>query len=202
MEKYNRYCPVAKAADILCEKWVILILREFMMGSTRFAQLRRGLPKISPSVLSRRLKEIEMQGVITRIKRSDNSFEYRLTEAGEEIRPIVLSFGAWGYKWVKNKINKEDLDAGHLLWDMRHCINIEYFENQRVVVHIELSDQRNIDRYWWMLIDSNGVDLCFEDIGQDPDIIVVTTLSFEGCLARACTFRCNHALKKIKNIRV
>ena len=177
MEKYCQFCPVAKAAEILCEKWVILILREFMMGSTRFGQLRRGLPKISPSILSRRLKTLQEQGVILRSKKPDNnSYEYHLSESGEELRPIILGFGTWGHRWAKNKIKKEDLDAGFLLWDMRRRLNIEYFGNNRVVIYIEFSDQNKSDRYWWIVIENNEIDLCFEDTGHDPDIIIMTTL--------------------------
>ncbi len=177
MEKYCQFCPVAKAAEILCEKWVILVLRELMMGSTRFGQLRRGLPKISPSILSRRLKTLEDQGILERTKKPrGNSYEYNLTESGEQLRPIVLGFGSWGYKWAKNKITKEDLDAGFLLWDMRRRLNVEYFNKQRVVIHIEFNDQQSRDRYWWMVIDNNQIDLCFEDTGHEPDIVIITTL--------------------------
>ncbi|MFK7793735.1 MAG: winged helix-turn-helix transcriptional regulator [Gammaproteobacteria bacterium] len=177
MEKYCQFCPVAKAAEILCEKWVILVLRELMMGSTRFGQLRQGLPRISPSILSRRLKTLEEQGVILRCKKSaSNGYEYHLTESGEELRPIVLGFGSWGHKWAKNKIDNEDLDAGFLLWDMRRRLNIEYFKNKRAVIHIEFSEQSSHDRYWWMVIDNNEIDLCFEDTGHEPDITIITTL--------------------------
>ena len=135
MEKYCQFCPVAKAAEILCEKWIILVLRELIMGSTRFGQLRCGLPKISPSILSRRLKSLEEQGIILRSKKPESSgYEYHLTESGKELRPIVLGFGTWGHKWAKNKINNEDLDAGFLLWDMRRRLNIEYFQNKRTVI--------------------------------------------------------------------
>ncbi len=177
MEKYCQFCPVAKAAEILCEKWVILVLRELMMGSTRFGQLRRGLPRISPSILSRRLKTLEEQGIILRSKKvKSNSFEYSLTKSGEDLRPIVLGFGEWGHKWAKNKITNDDLDAGFLLWDMRRRLKVDYFNNQRVVIHIEFYDQENRDRYWWMVIDNNEIDLCFEDTGHEPDIIITATL--------------------------
>ena len=177
MEKYCQFCPVAKAAEILCEKWVILVLRELMMGSTRFGQLRKGLPRISPSILSRRLKNLEEQGVIIRTKKEDNAgYEYHLSESGEELRPIVLGFGTWGHRWAKNKIVKEDLDAGFLLWDMRRRLNVEYFGDEHVVMHIEFTDQDKHDRYWWMVIENGEIDLCFEDTGHEPDIIIMTTL--------------------------
>lgn len=177
MEKYCQFCPVAKAAEILCEKWVILVLRELMMGSTKFGQLRKGLPRISPSILSRRLKTLEEYGVIKRLQKQDKSgYEYHLSESGEELRPIVLRFGTWGHRWAKNKIVKEDLDAGFLLWDMRRRLNVDYFGNERVVIHVEFTDQENLDRYWWMVIENGEIDLCFEDTGHEPDIIIITTL--------------------------
>ena len=178
MDRYCQFCPVAKAAEILCEKWVILVLRELMMGSTRFNDFRRGLPRISPTILSRRLKTLEEQGVIYREQKENRgSYEYRLTESGEELRPIILGFGTWGHRWAKNKITKDDLDAGFLLWDMRRRLNVEYFGNSRVVIHIEFTDQKKNDRYWWMIIEQHEIDLCFEDTGHEPDIIISTTLS-------------------------
>lgn len=177
MDRYCQFCPVAKAAEILCEKWVILVLRELMMGSTRFNDFRRGLPKISPTILSRRLKTLEQQGVIARTPGSNKrNYEYHLTESGEELRPIVLGFGTWGHRWAKNKITNEDLDAGFLLWDMRRRLNTEFFKQDRVVIHIEFTDQKKTDRHWWMIIDQNEIDLCFEDTGHEPDIVITTTL--------------------------
>ncbi len=177
MEKYCQFCPVAKAAEILCEKWVILVLRELMMGSTRFSEFRKGLPKISPSILSRRLKTLEEQGVITRKQiGKSSSYSYHLTKSGEELRPIILGFGTWGHRWAKNKITKDDLDAGFLLWDMRRRLNTEYFQDERVDIHIEFTDQKSSDRYWWMVIENHEIDLCFEDTGHEPDIVIMTTL--------------------------
>ena len=177
MDRYCQFCPVAKAAEILCEKWVILVLRELMMGSTRFNDFRRGLPKISPTILSRRLKTLEEQGVIARTPTSGKrNYEYHLTESGEELRPIILGFGTWGHRWAKNKITNEDLDAGFLLWDMRRRLNTDYFKENRVVIHIEFTDQKKADRFWWMIVDQNEIDLCFEDTGHEPDIVIATTL--------------------------
>ena len=177
MDRYCQFCPVAKAAEILCEKWVILVLRELMMGSTRFNDLKRGLPKISPTILSRRLKTLEEQGVIIRKQQSPKgNNEYHLTESGQELRPIILGFGTWGHRWAKNKITSDDLDAGFLLWDMRRRLNTEYFGENHVVINIEFTDQKKADRFWWMIIDQHEIDLCFEDTGHEPDVIISTTL--------------------------
>ena len=177
MDRYCQFCPVAKAAEILCEKWVILVLRELMMGSTRFNDFRRGLPKISPTILSRRLKTLEEQGVIARTPTSSKrNYEYHLTESGEELRSLILGFGTWGHRWAKNKITNDDLDAGFLLWDMRRRLNTDYFKQNRVVIHIEFTDQKKADRFWWMIVDQNEIDLCFEDTGHEPNIVITTTL--------------------------
>ena len=178
MDKYCQFCPVAKAAEILCEKWVILVLRELMMGSTRFNDFRRGLPRISPTILSRRLKTLQQQGIVERKSAiSSRNYEYHLTESGEALRPIILGFGTWGHRWAKNKITSEDLDAGFLLWDMRRRLNTKFFKNNRVVIYIEFTDQKKVDRHWWMIIDQHEIDLCFEDTGHEPDIVISTTLA-------------------------
>ena len=91
--------------------------------------------------------------------------------------PIVLGFGTWGHRWAKNKITNDDLDAGFLLWDMRRRLNAEYFADERVVINVEFTDQEKHDRFWWMVIENGEIDLCFEDTGHDPDIIITTTLS-------------------------
>ena len=170
MDRYCQFCPVAKAAEILCEKWVILILRELMMGSTRFNDLRRGLPKISPTILSRRLKSLEQQGVIRRDQQSDSgNFEYHLTTSGEELRPIILGFGSWGHRWAKNKITKDDLDAGFLLWDMRRRLNADYFNNERIVINIEFTDQKKSDRLWWMIIDQHEIEFFTQCLQHVPE---------------------------------
>ena len=177
MDRYCQFCPIAKAAEILCEKWVILVLRELMMGSKHFNDFRRGLPKISPTILSRRLKTLEEQGVIIREQHGKNT-EYHLTDSGEELRPIIIGFGEWGHRWAQHKITKDDLDAGFLLWDMRRRLKTEFFKSKRVVINIEFTDQKKPDRYWWMMIDEEGlIDLCFEDTGHEPDIIIKTTLT-------------------------
>src|SRR5215467_9944014 len=95
---YNQFCPVAMAAEILCTRWTIVLLREFVAGSTRFNDLRRGVPRMSPALLSQRLKELEAAGVIsrTRSKSEVGVFEYRLTASGEELKPLIEAFGIWG----------------------------------------------------------------------------------------------------------
>jgi DNA-binding HxlR family transcriptional regulator len=102
---YNQFCPVAMAAEILCSRWTLVLLRELVVGSTRFNELRRGVPRMSPALLSKRLKDLEAAGIVTRTAMPDEPdvFEYRLTEAGKDLRPIVEAVGVWGQRWLQPK---------------------------------------------------------------------------------------------------
>src|ERR1051326_4566702 len=101
---YHQFCPVAKAMELLDERWTMLVVRELVTGSRRFNDLRRGVPRMSPTLLSRRLHQLTVAGVIER-----KGDEYVLTDAGHELRPIVEAVGAWGIRWI-GELGDEDLD--------------------------------------------------------------------------------------------
>src|SRR6476661_2899841 len=99
---YGQFCPVAMAAEILCTRWTVVVLRELIAGSSRFNDLRRGVPRMSPALLSQRLKSLERAGVIARVKTSEPGvFEYHLTRSGRDLQPIIERFGIWGQRWVE-----------------------------------------------------------------------------------------------------
>src|SRR5437016_11317522 len=102
---YKQFCPVAMAAEVLCTRWTIVVLREMIAGSTRFNDLRRGVPRMSPALLSQRLKELEHAGVVSRVKAQSEPgiFEYHLTRAGRELQPLIEGFGIWGQRWIESK---------------------------------------------------------------------------------------------------
>jgi DNA-binding HxlR family transcriptional regulator len=114
---YNQFCPVSMAAEIICSRWTLLVLRELMLGSTRFNELRRGLPSMSPALLSKRLKDLEAAGIVMHIagKRDPGVLEYRLTEAGNELRPIIEAIGVWGHRWVTTEATLNNLDGNLLM---------------------------------------------------------------------------------------
>ena len=114
---YSQFCPVSMATEILCSRWTPLVIREFLCGSTRFNDIRRGLPRMSPTLLSKRLSELETAGVIVSIKGTSGSKEYQLTKAGDELRPIVMGIGAWGQRWVESELSLNNLDPELLIWD-------------------------------------------------------------------------------------
>jgi DNA-binding HxlR family transcriptional regulator len=122
---YQQFCPVAMAAEILCTRWTIIVLREMFAGSTRFNELRRGVPRMSPALLSQRLKELEAAGIIARAKSTSDPgiLEYQSTESGRELGPLVDAFGIWGQRRIESKLSLAHLDVDLLMWDMRRNLN-------------------------------------------------------------------------------
>jgi DNA-binding HxlR family transcriptional regulator len=139
---YKQFCPVAMAAEVLCPRWTIVVLREFVAGSTRFNDIRRGVPRMSPALLSRRLKELEASGVIQRVrgKKAGSPVEYKLTAAGEELAPLVEAFGQWGQRWIESELSLEHLDAQLLMWDMRRNLNPKPMPKRRSVIQFIYAD--------------------------------------------------------------
>jgi DNA-binding HxlR family transcriptional regulator len=170
---YGQYCPVAKAAEILAERWTPLVVRELSHGSHRFNDLRRGLPLMSASLLSQRLKALEWAGVVERRKAPDErGHHYYLTKAGEALRPIIEALGVWGLQFVRSNFEHQDLDPRLLMWDMRRCIRIERLPPGRVVIRFEFPDQPATKRRWWLLKDRDNLDLCLQDPGFEVGLTV------------------------------
>ena len=171
---YKQFCPVAMAAEILCTRWTVVLLREMFAGSTRFNDLRRGVPRMSPALLSQRLKELEQAGVV---ERYDADGAYRLTEAGRELRPIVEAFGIWGQRWVESDLSLEHLDAQLLMWDMRRGLDPTPLPPRRSVIQFRYPELPEARRRWWLVVDPrHEVDLCSIDPGHDVDLYVSADL--------------------------
>jgi DNA-binding HxlR family transcriptional regulator len=176
---YKQFCPVAMAAEVLCTRWTVVLLRELLAGSTRFNDLRRGVPRMSPALLSQRLKELEAAGIIKR--EASNSepgiLEYRLTPAGLELGPIVEAFGMWGQRRVKAELSLQNLDAQLLMWDLRRNLNTTPLPRRRNVIQFIYPQLSGTRRNWWLVVDPiDGVDLCSVDPGFDVDLYVSVDL--------------------------
>lgn len=174
MTGYGQFCPVAKAMEVLDERWTLLVVRELLAGSTRFNELRRGNPKMSPTLLSKRLRTLERAGIVRRTG-SEGHARYHLTPAGEELRPIVEALGAWGTRWVGG-LGDADLDPHLLLWDMRRTIRVEAWPRERTVVAVRLSDVAPRVGRWWIVVHDGQVDVCDYDPGFDTAAVVDTAL--------------------------
>ena len=176
---YNQFCPVAMAAEVLCSRWTVVLLRELLAGSTRFNDLRRGLPRMSPALLSQRLKELEETGVVQRqpVPGEPGILEYALTDAGRELQPLVESFGKWGQRWIPSKLSLEQLDASLLMWDMRRGLRFDPPPTRRTVIQFQYPDAPKKEGNWWLIVAPDApVDLCGVDPGHDVDLYVACPL--------------------------
>jgi DNA-binding HxlR family transcriptional regulator len=177
---YKQFCPVAMASEILCTRWMMVLIRELVAGSTRFNDLRRGVPKMSPTLLSQRLKELECSGIVERraVRGARGVYDYRLTDAGRELQPIVEGIGSWGQRWVQSESSlAANLDPALLMWDMRRNLSTKPLPQRRSVIEFNFSDAPRATRSWWLVVEPQGdVDLCLIDPGFDVDLMVSTNL--------------------------
>lgn len=167
------------AAEVLCTRWTVVLLRELIAGSTRFNDLRRGVPRMSPALLSQRLKELEAVGVVERVPCAADPTvsEYRLTPAGRELEPLIEGFGRWGQRWVKSELSLEHLDAQLLMWDMRRNLRADPMPERRSVIQFRYPEQPPTSRSWWLIVEPGApIDLCSVDPGFDVDLYVSTDL--------------------------
>ncbi|MEV6301811.1 helix-turn-helix domain-containing protein [Actinoplanes sp. NPDC051861] len=171
---YGQFCPVAKAMELLDERWTMLIIRELLSGSRRFNDLRRGLPRMSPSLLSRRLQQLTAAGLIER-QRFGAEVEYTMTPAGKELEPIVRALGAWGARWVP-ELGDRDLDPKLLLWDMHREVDHGAVPSRRTVLRFSFPTAPARVRDWWLVITPDEVDICDVDPGHDVDVLVTADL--------------------------
>jgi DNA-binding HxlR family transcriptional regulator len=194
MKSFGQFCPLAQAAQLLCERWTLLVVREMVAGSTRFNELRKGVPQMSPTLLSTRLKQLIECGVVAR-SGSQGKYVYELTKAGQELQPIVLLLGAWGHRWAPSTLAPKDLDAGLLMWDMRRSVNPAAFPDDKVVVQFEYPDAPKGARDWWLVSEHREVELCLSDPSIDVDIHIQSSLATMTAVW-TCQMRFADAVKK------
>jgi DNA-binding HxlR family transcriptional regulator len=167
------------AAELLCTRWTMVLLRELVAGTTRFNDLRRGVPKMSPTLLAQRLRELEAAGIVERkaVKSEKGVFEYRMTESGKDLRAVVEAMGFWGQKWVEARQSLKNLDPSLLMWDMRRNLNPKPLPDRRTVIQFLYLELPVSKRFWWLVVEPKGeVDLCWYDPGFDVDLYISTDL--------------------------
>jgi len=176
---YNQFCPIAMASEILCTRWTLLLVRELLAGSTRFNELRRGIQRMSPALLSKRLKDLEAAGIVTRSKVAGEPdvSEYKLTKSGRDLAPVIDGVGAWGHKWIETEASLENLDVNLLMWGIRGDINPTPLPPQRTTIQVIFTDLPKARRNWWLVAEpGEGVDLCSLNPGFDVDLYLSTDL--------------------------
>jgi DNA-binding HxlR family transcriptional regulator len=176
---YGQFCPLAKAAEILSERWTLLVLRELVAGSRRFGELRRGIPLISPGMLAQRLRQLEDARVIARRterQRPDGpaAVAYELTAAGEELGPVLEHLGVWGQRWAVSDLRREDLDPAYVMWALHRTVRVEPLPAARTVIAFQILDAPHATRHWWLVIDGGQPTLCLTNPGMTVDLTVVS----------------------------
>lgn len=169
--RYGQFCPIAKAAEVLGERWTILIIRELLLGTTRFNDLQRGLAGISPALLTKRLGQLEASGlVLRRSVPGRRRSEYHLAPAGRELRPIVLGLGKWGMRWARGQMSADELDIEMLMTDLNRRLDPTQLPSGHTVVQFVFPDAPRFSR-WWIVIEPDGTrELCHENPRQVADL--------------------------------
>lgn len=176
MSDYGQFCPVAKATELLGEKWTLLILRELLLGTHRYNQFQRALSRISPSLLIKRLKQLESAGIVVRkTQQGRKGHEYFLTPAGKELAPIVEHLAIWGMRWAQGQLDEDELDVEFLMWDIQRRLQTEMLPDGETILCFIFSDLTRF-KNWWLVVRNDEVDLCTESQGKDVDLYITTTL--------------------------
>ncbi len=170
MKSYGQFCPIAKSTEILGDSWSLLIVREMLLGSTKFSMLQKGMPKISPTVLNTRLKDLEANGVISKRPISgQRGHEYRLTPAGRELAAVVESLAIWGMRWARDEMQSDDMDVSFLMFDIQRNLVLDALPDGETVFCFQYPDLDTFST-WWLVCDAGNIDLCFQDPGKDVTV--------------------------------
>ncbi len=174
---YRQFCPVAKGAEIVATRWTPLILRELMMGERTFVDIHRGVPLISRGLLAERLRQLEMDGIISKSRGSEDKkgHHWKLTPAGDALRDFIEALGRWGLIYGRDKVTPQDYDSTVLMWALRRRVNRDALPEERVVVRFDLSGVarcRTGSRLHWLVLERDNVEVCLRDPGYPVDLTV------------------------------
>lgn len=176
---YGQFCPVSIAAEVLSERWTLLVLRELLAGSTRFNDLHRGVPLMSASLLSQRMRDLEGAAVIERRPLpSGKGYSYHLTESGKALEPIITGIGLWGTKYMRTHYSPENLDPSLLMWDMRRGIRGDMLPPGKIVIQFDIPDAPVQKQHYWLIKEESGeIDLCLFDPGFPVSLVITSELA-------------------------
>ena len=169
---YGQYCPLALATELLCRRWTLLVVSRLMDGCSTFSEIQRGLPRISPSLLSTRLSELEHANLAQRHQMpGKNRYRYELTEAGRDLTNIVDQLAIWGQHWARDN-EMDDLDLAFLAWSMHLRIDSHAMPPGRTVLQFEFSGTPTEFRRFWLVNKDREVDMCLKDPGFETDLLI------------------------------
>lgn len=166
---YGQYCPITRAVEVLGERWSVLIVRDLLCGATRFNELARGNPRLSRSLLSKRLGQLEQAGIVDHL-----DDEYVLTPAGEDLRPVVFGLGEWGAKWQFDDPRESELDPELLMWWVHGRLDASTLPDRRTVLQFHFTDTGD---WFWIVHEAQGASICMHDPGFGIDATIEAELS-------------------------
>ena len=173
---YGQYCPLSLAAELLCQRWTLLVVSRIMAGYERFNAIHRGVPQMSPSLLSRRLEELERYGIVeSRPSDAGRWREYRLTPAGAALKPLIDQMAVWGQHWARD-MQLDDLDPAFLVWSMHDRMNPEAMPAGRTVIEFSFTGAPADCRRFWLVHRDGEIEMCLKDPGYDYDLKVMADL--------------------------
>lgn len=167
---YGQFCPVAKAAELLDQRWMLLVIRELVAGSDRFNDLHRGIPRMSRNLLAKRLRQLETEGLVRRAEH-DGIPSYRLTPAGDELAPVIEALGQWGARWI-DSMTDDDLDPAFLMWDMQRSIDRNALPEGQTVLEVTFTDLDPEVGQWWLVMSAEDIEVCQDDHGFEIDVTI------------------------------
>ena len=174
--QYGQFCPIAKATEVIGEKWTLLIIREALMGSTRYSEFQRGLSLISPTMLAKRLDSLVSHGLLMKKKiPAQRGYEYFPTTSCKELLPIVRSLGDWGMRWARSNLSATDYDVELLMLYLQRSVVTENLPGNETVIHFKFTDIEDMSK-WWLVITGNQLDICVKDPGKDVDVYFTTSV--------------------------
>jgi DNA-binding HxlR family transcriptional regulator len=174
MPDYGRFCPVSLASDVLADRWTLLIVRELVLGNTRFNDIARGLPGISRTLLAQRLRHLERKGVIELWPSpTGKGHEYHLTPAGKDLEEVVVTVGRWAVEWLLDEAQPHEVEPVQLTWWMHRRMDEERLPPERVVVQFDYTGPER--RSVWIVVDRGEASVCIQHPGFDADLVVTTT---------------------------
>jgi DNA-binding HxlR family transcriptional regulator len=176
MHTYGQYCPVARAAEILGDRWTLLIVRDLLCGAQHFNQLERGLPGISRALLAERLRRLQQVGVLERhVAAKGRQTSYQLTQAGRELQPVINTLLHWGARWAFGEPDPTELDPVLLMWWMRDRVYTERLPSRRIVVEFDFRSEQPCT--YWLLLEGGAVEVCLTHPGFEIDVLVTADLA-------------------------
>ncbi len=174
--EFGQFCPIAKATEIIGEKWTILILREILMGSTRFSELQRGLSLISPAVLTKRLNTLsDYELIIKRKIPGQRGHEYFPTDAAQELLPIFIALGDWGMRWTRQNLTNLDYDVDFFMLYLQRSIRPEKLPGKETIIQFHFTNIKD-HPYWWIVVKGNDVEVCTISTGKEVDVYFTSTV--------------------------